>query len=168
MKIKKIKVTDELAPTYDLEVDVTHNYLIKCGDTNLVSHNSSVISGSTSGLEPIRDSKISKGSGAGRSIVLAPEYNKYQEFYTLAFDMKSNTPLIKVYGGIKKWACMGISANTYVNVKHYDNSQPPLSVIVSDIEEAHKAGLPTMYYNNTEDGSHSEQQEDCAGGACKL
>ena len=167
MKIKKITLTQDRTPTYDMEVPETHNYYINCDGTYLLSHNSSVISGSTSGLEPIRDSKISKGSGAGRSIVLAPEYNEYQEFYTLAFDMKSNTPLIKVYGGVNKWTCMSISANTYVNVKHYDNSQPPLSVVVNDIEQAHEAGLKTMYYNNTEDGSHSEQ-EDCAGGACKL
>lgn len=130
---------------------------------------SSVVSGSTSGIEPIRDYMVSKLSRMGKTIVIAPDVKKYKDYYTLAFDMKNNDGLLKVYAAINKFTDMAISANTYVNVAHYENKQIPLSVIVQDICKAENWGLKSLYYNNCEDGSHTKEEESsCAGGACKL
>lgn len=129
---------------------------------------SSVVSGSTAALEPIRDYIISKISRAGKEIVVAPDLETNKEYYTLAFDMKNNDALLKIYAGINKFTCMSISANTYTNVNHYDNRQIPLSVIVDTIVKASRWGLKTLYYNNTEDAASSTAEEACAGGSCAL
>jgi ribonucleoside-diphosphate reductase alpha chain len=129
---------------------------------------SAVVSGSTSSLEPIRDYIISKVSRAGKEISIAPDLLQNKDYYTLAFDLTENDHLLKIYAAVNKFIDMSISANTYVNVNHYENKQIPLSVIVETIFKASKWGLKSLYYNNTEDGSFQELGEDCAGGACKL
>lgn len=131
---------------------------------------SSVVSGSTSGVEPIRDYIISKTSKAGKVISVAPRLKKNKHFYSLAFDLTSNDYLGKVYAAINKFTCMSISANTYINVSHFENKQVPLSTIIKDTLNFFDWGGKTQYYNNTEDGSgESEMNESgCAGGACSL
>ena len=129
---------------------------------------SAVVSGSTSSLEPIRDYIISKVSRAGKEISIAPDLLQNMDYYTLAFDLTENDYLLKIYAAVNKFTDMSISANTYVNVNHYENKQIPLSVIVETIFKASKWGLKSLYYNNTEDGSFQDLGEDCAGGACKL
>lgn len=131
---------------------------------------SSLISSSTSGLEPIRDYITSKESKAGKLIFIAPKIKENKEFYTLAFDLRSTDSLAKVYAAINKFCCMSISANTYLNINHYDNKEIPLSVIVRDTLFFFEIGGKTQYYCNTYDGGGSEEniQDDCSSGACKL
>ncbi len=132
------------------------------------TESTSIISGATSGLEPIRDYIVSKISRAGKVIFVAPEVEKNKEYYTLAFDMMDNESLLRVYAAIGKFTDMGISANTYLNVTHYENKQIPLSAVIKTIFTAHSLGLKTLYYNNTEDSGGREDTEDCSSGACKL
>ncbi len=127
---------------------------------------SASISGSTSGLEPIRDYIVAKISRAGKLVSVAPDIEKYKEYYTLAFDMVDNDALLKIYAAIGKFTDMSISANTYLNVSHYENKQIPLSTVIKTIFNAHSYGLKTLYYNNTEDAG-GEQDGGC-GDACKL
>lgn len=131
---------------------------------------SAAISGSTSGLEPIRDFIISKTSKAGKLIAIAPKLKENKEFYTLAFNMKGNDSLLRIYAAINKFSCMSISANTYINVEDFENKQVPLSVIIKDALNFFDMGGKTLYYNYTEDGAGGENQEDegCSSGACKL
>lgn len=132
---------------------------------------SSVISGSTSGLEPIRDYIVSKESKAGKLVVVAPKIKENKSYYTLAFDLKSTDSLAKIYAAINKYTCMSISANTYLNVAHYENKEIPLSVILRDTLYFFDLGGKTQYYCNTEDGGGSDEnysENDCSSGACKL
>lgn len=131
---------------------------------------SSVVSGSTSGLEPIRDYIVSKTSKAGKVTVIAPKLKQNMPYYTLAFDMGSNEGLIKVYAAINKWTCQSISANTYINVANFPHKQVPLSVIAKDTFDMFKYGCKTLYYNNSEDnaGGSYEEKESCSLGGCSL
>ena len=47
-----------------------------------------------------------------------------------------------------------------------------MSIVAKDILYSYKMGLKTLYYANTDDGksdtTENEQDNDCAGGACKL
>lgn len=132
---------------------------------------SSVISGSTSGLEPIRDYIVSKTSKAGALISVAPKIKENKKFYTLAFDIKDTQILAKIYAAINKFTCMSISANTYLNVAHYENKEIPLSTIVLDTIRFFEMGGKTQYYCNTEDSAGSEDNysdSGCSSGACTL
>ena len=46
-----------------------------------------------------------------------------------------------------------------------------MSNVARDLLYAYKMGVKTLYYANTDDGKtdkHLEEDNDCAGGACKL
>ncbi len=45
-----------------------------------------------------------------------------------------------------------------------------MSVLLKDLLTAYKYGLKTLYYQNTRDGQseQAEQDDGCAGGACKI
>lgn len=127
---------------------------------------SSIISSSTSGLEPIRSYIVSKTSKAGKVTVIAPNIVKNKEYYSLAFDLPIEA-MRKIYAAVNKFTCMSISANNYVNVAHYDNKQIPLSVVVKDTLEFFRLGGKTQYYFNTEDDS-GESDGGCSSGACSI
>ena len=45
-----------------------------------------------------------------------------------------------------------------------------MKTLLTDLLTAYKYGVKTLYYHNTRDGAGDEQEEDdgCAGGACKI
>jgi ribonucleotide reductase alpha subunit len=128
---------------------------------------SSVISGSTSGIEPIRDYIVSKTSKAGKVVVVAPNLKRDFVNYSLAFDLPIEAMQL-VYAAFSKYTCMAISANNYVNVSHYENKQVPLSVVVKDTLAYFNLGGKTQYYFNTEDDSGEDSGSGCSSGACSI
>jgi ribonucleoside-diphosphate reductase alpha chain len=128
---------------------------------------SSIVSGSTSGIEPIRDYIVSKTSKAGKIVAVAPNLKRDFVNYSLAFDLPIEAMQL-VYAAFSKYTCMAISANNYVNVSHYENKQVPLSVVVKDTLAYFNLGGKTQYYFNTEDDSGEDSSGGCAGGACSI
>lgn len=126
---------------------------------------SSCISNSTSGLEPIRDFIVSKTSKAGKLTMVAPLITEHKYNYSLAFDLPIEV-MSKIYAAVNKFTCMSISANSYVNVAHYENKQVPLSVVVKDTLSFFEMGGKTQYYLNTED--NSGEDSSCSSGACAI
>ena len=50
-----------------------------------------------------------------------------------------------------------------------------MQVLLKDLLSAYKLGVKTLYYHNTRDGASDSQEDapeveddDCAGGACKI
>lgn len=164
MKIKKIELTDELVPTYDLEVPGSHEYVLY---NNLLSHNSSVIQNSANGIEPIRKIITFKKAKNGTLKQLIPMYPRYKNYYTLAFDIKSNDCINKMAAIMQKWIDMSISLNHYYNYSHYPDGQIPRSVIVRDLITAYKYGIKTLYYANSPDGDN-DVAGACASGSCSI
>lgn len=169
MKILKITKTSEKNHTWDIEVPETHAYNIKTKTSNIISHNSSVTQCSTNGIEPVRSLVTRKQAKNGTNVVLTPKYPKWKNNYKLAFDYTSNLNMIKIASSMQKFIDMGISFNTYINYKHYQDGKVPLSVIIKDIMLSYKYGLRTMYYNNTpDDNEEGEINNGCAGGSCSI
>ncbi len=162
---------DELCGKHKLDWDYIRDILSKYGIRNstltayMPVEASSNISGSTSGLEPIRDLIIAKTSRAGKLISVAPNIKKNKDYYSLAFDLPVDT-MRTIYAAVNKFTCMSISANSYVNVNHYENKQIPLSVVVKDTLSFFELGGKTQYYFNTEDASGEDNS--CSGGGCSL
>ena len=174
MKIKSTKKTRRLESTYDIEVEETHNYFLKCGKTNLVSHNSSVIQSSTNGIEPIRDYLIFKGSKANTVPVICPHYSAWKSRYTLASEIEDNTCLINIHAALQKWVDMSISGNLYYNNAFYPDKKLPDAVVIKDMIYSYQMGIKNRYYINTFDGDKQMQEfesvktDSCDGGACIL
>lgn len=132
---------------------------------------SSVIQGSTNGVEPVRSLITYKVSKKNRIPVLAPGVNStWCDNYQLAFDMKDNIGLINCLSAIQRWTDMSISANLYYNYSHYPNNQLPDAKVAQEILYAYKMGLKTLYYNNTNDGDKEQSlnESNCSSGSCSI
>lgn len=126
---------------------------------------SSVIQNATNGIEPVRSLLSFKKSKGGLLKQLVPGFYKYKNFYTLAFDMKSNTAYNKIVATMQRWIDMSISANAYYNYSNYENGEISTNVLIKDMLEMYKMGIRTLYYTNTPDG---DSESGCIGGACTL
>lgn len=130
---------------------------------------SSVIQNSTNGAEPVRSLLTVKKSKTGTLKQLVPNFFKYRNYYDLAFDFTSNSPIIEMNAILQCWIDMAMSTNLYYNYKHYTDGKIPLSVSVKDFVYAHHLGLKTLYYSNTPDDDVDFQPTSaCAGGGCTL
>lgn len=164
MKIVKIARNHKHCNTYDIEVPNHHNYII---ENNLVVHNSSVISNSTNGMEPIRAIVTHKKSKMGVLKQIVPNVKKYKNWYTKAFQMEGgNTGYFNIVAVIQKWAEMSTSTNRYYNYKDYPDGKIPLSVLTKDMLYLYKMGVKSIYYTNTPDDD--VETESCASGACAI
>lgn len=109
-------------------------------------------SGTTNGIEPIRELLIAKGGKNKRAIFVVPELKRLKNKYDRVWDNLDNTSLIKTYGVIQKYTDQAISCNTYYNKSNYPSGKIPNEIINYDIF-LHKAlGGKTLYYNNNYDG----------------
>jgi len=135
---------------------------------------SSLIQNSTNGIEPVRSLLSYKKSKKGALPQIVPNFAKYKNYYTLAWDMKENKGLIDVCAVIQKYMDMAISANVYYNYVNYPKNELPISVAIHDMLYAYKMGQKTRYYINTDDGDksvdigHSTNTSDCESGACAI
>lgn len=180
--ITEIKWQSDEVPTYDIEVEDVHHYFF---DNGVVSHNSSVISNSTNGLEPPRTPIQVKTSKQGSIKMVIPGYSRYKNKYTYAFDMKSNEGIINIHSIIQKWTDQGISCNHYYDPKRFEDGRVPLDLIANDLIRFFAFGGKQLYYSNVTDGKSDDftevlkeklvqekPQEEfdsgCASGACSL
>lgn len=156
MKVKSIQFNGDILPTYDIEVPEVHHYNCE----GLVSHNSSVCSNSTNGIEPPRGFLSIKKSKKGPIKQIVPQYSTLKNNYTLLWDMKSNEGYFNIVAVFQKFFDQTISANWNYNPEMYPNNEVPMSVIVRDFLSHYKKGHKTAYYHNTYDGKSDEPKED--------
>ncbi len=165
MKIKRIEFTKTQEPTWDIDIPEEHSYILYDG---LVSHNSSLISNSTNGAEPVRSLMIYKGSKTSSIPILVPMYEKHKEDYTLAFEMGGNEGLININAALQKFFDMAISTNLYYRYKDYPDEKLPDMVILKDILYSYKMGLKNLYYSNTDSNTNAGNEAGCESGACSI
>ena len=67
-----------------------------------------------------------------------------------------------------KFNCQAISANTWYVPARHNNNKVPAKILMRDILHARKVGLPTLYYQNTNDEADLESQTGCESGACSI
>jgi len=111
------------------------------------SEASSVVSNSTSGIEPPRGYLSVK-----RKIKqIVPQYTTLKNAYTLLWDMKSNEGYFNIVAVFQKFTDQAVSVNWNYNPEHYPDKKVPQSKIVRDFLLAYKLGHKTAYYCNTYD-----------------
>ena len=74
---------------------------------------------------------------------------------------------------MQKFVDQAISANTNYDPNIQLNGKVPMKLLLKDLLTAYKLGLKTLYYHNTRDGASDSQgdlgqDDDCAGGGCKI
>ncbi|MGB2427432.1 MAG: ribonucleotide-diphosphate reductase subunit alpha, partial [Alteromonas sp.] len=101
----------------------------------------------------------------------------------------SNDGYLQLVGIMQKFIDQTISANTSYDPSKYEGGKVPMKLLLKDLLTTYKLGVKTLYYHNTRDGaadaSNSDvakdeaktsqatevvmaEDDDCAGGACKI
>jgi ribonucleoside-diphosphate reductase alpha chain len=187
------KKLDTVAP-YALKLDweALRADILKYGLRNstvtalMPSETSSQIANATNGIEPPRGLITVKGSKDGVFKQVVPDYASLKDQYELVWDMPDNTGYLTLVGIMQKFVDQTISANTNYDPARFPDGKVPVKQILLDILLAYSLGIKTLYYHNTRDGQNDAQaniaendkpqvavvvEEDddgCAGGACKI
>lgn len=136
------------------------------------SETSSQISNATNGIEPPRGLVSVKASKDGILKQVVPDYAELKDQYELLWKMPSNDGYLQLVGIMQKFVDQAISANTNYDPSRFDGGRVPMKQLLKDLLTAYKFGLKTLYYHNTRDGAadaqNDMQEDDCAGGACKI
>jgi ribonucleoside-diphosphate reductase alpha chain len=135
------------------------------------SETSSQISNATNGIEPPRGLISIKASKDGVLKQVVPEYKKLKQNYELLWNIPSNEGYLELVGIMQKFIDQTISANTNYDPSKFVGGKVPIKQVLKDILTAYKLGIKTMYYHNTRDGASDDVEvddDDCAGGACKI
>ncbi|WP_028294800.1 class 1a ribonucleoside-diphosphate reductase subunit alpha [Oceanobacter kriegii] len=138
------------------------------------SETSSQISNATNGIEPPRGYISVKQSKDGILKQVVPDYETLKNNYELLWQIPNNTGYLQLVGIMQKFVDQAISANTNYDPSRF-GGKVPMQQLLKDLLMAYKNGVKTLYYHNTRDGMEDPQKEaviaeddDCAGGACKI
>lgn len=141
------------------------------------SETSSQISNATNGIEPPRGHVSIKASKDGILKQVVPEYDRLKDQYELLWDMPNNDGYLSLVGIMQKFIDQTISANTNYDPAKFEGGKVPMKTLLKDLLTAYKLGVKTLYYHNTRDGASdiqedikpaAEEDDGCAGGACKI
>lgn len=155
------------------------------------SETSSQISNATNGIEPPRGFVSIKSSKDGVTKQVVPDYENLKNKYELLWQIPSNKGYLELVGIMQKFVDQTISANTNYDPGKFDAGKVPMKQLLQDLLTAYKLGVKTLYYHNTRDGAADNQSDiaarqradkpqaqpaeviiedddDCAGGACKI
>ena len=124
------------------------------------SESSSVVSNATNGVEPPRAFLSIKKSKKGVLKQIVPQYTTLKNYYTLLWDMSSNTGYINIIAVMQKFFDQAISGNWSYNPENYADNEVPVSVMAQDLLNTYKYGWKTSYYQNTYDIKKDADDED--------
>ncbi|MDY3330395.1 MAG: class 1a ribonucleoside-diphosphate reductase subunit alpha [Pelistega sp.] len=141
------------------------------------SETSSQISNATNGIEPPRGLVTVKASKDGILRQVVPEYETLKDKYETLWAMPNMDGYLQLVGIMQKFVDQSISANTSYDPQRFEGGRVAMKQLLKDLLTAYKYGVKTLYYHNTRDGADDTQEdlaiaqpedEDCAGGACKI
>lgn len=141
------------------------------------SETSSQISNATNGIEPPRGLISIKASKDGQLKQVVPDFELLKDKYELLWQMPDNNGYLQLVGIMQKFVDQSISANTNYDPARFIGQKVPMKQLLKDLLTAYKFGVKTLYYHNTRDGASDQydqlvsiekQDDNCAGGACKI
>ncbi len=156
------KTVDEIVPN-ELELDWENlrkevkKYGLRNSALSAIppAASSSVVSNSTPGVDPVRKYLIAKMSKYGALKQLVPGYGKYEENYSLAWEI-DNEEYLKFIAIFQKFLDQSISTNQYYDISKYKDNRVPIKDLIRHDGIAAKYGLKTLYYMNVNDNSGNE------------
>ena len=186
---KAVNKLADFTPTRELDWEQLRSDMRSYGVRNATLmaiapvESSSVVIGSTNGIEMPMSLISVKESKAGAFIQVVPEYNKLKNKYQLMWEQKDCDGYLKTAAVLAAYVDQSISTNTFYNPAHFPDRKVPTTLIARNLMQAHAWGIKTFYYslinkagsksvdevietqvqNTTEE---EQQEEDCE--ACKL
>ena len=162
-------VDDVVPPKYERDWERLRQDIIDNGgirNSVLVAHapteSSSISSGTTNGLYPIRDIALLKTNETSSTSYVVPDSDKLGVFYDMAYELDSKD-IIEMYAIFQKFTDQAISADLYVNVA--GTAKLSSSSLLKDQFMMTKLGVKTRYYINSKTGNGIDLG-DCE--SCKL
>lgn len=131
-----------------------HNSVLVC---QLPSESSSVAGGTTNGVYPIRRSSLVKTNDSEVTYFVVPEYEKYKDYYQLAYDIPTEE-MIKCYAIIQKFTDQGMSCDDFKRLVGSDKLES--KELLRDFFTALKYGQKSRYYVNQETSSEVSLSTD--------
>lgn len=113
---------------------------------HMPAESSSIKSGSTNGVYPIRDLDLNKSNDTNTVKYVVPESDKLGKFYQNAYEVDVED-MAKVYGIIQKWTDQAISADQWFKVQGSDKIKS--SELMRGWFAWNYYGVKTRYYVNT-------------------
>jgi ribonucleoside-diphosphate reductase alpha chain len=142
---------------------------------------SSVVIGSTNGIEMPMSLISVKESKAGSLTQVVPEYHKLKNKYQLMWEQKDCEGYLKTAAVIAAYTDQSISTNTFYNPAHFPDRKVPTTLIAKNLMNFWHWGGKTLYYSlinkqgskavdedtpSMLDPINFDNEEDCV--ACKL
>lgn len=129
---------------------------------------SSLCTNSTNGIERPRSKFLVKTNKSKDFPIIIPNHRRWN--YEYAFEKIDNTDHLKMMAIIQKFCDMSISTNLYYNYSLYPDGKIPAITILKDMANAHKWGIKTIYYTNSDDGNQHNLSDvsSCSSGACAI
>lgn len=131
------------------------------------NESSSVATGGTNSIYPIRSLKVIKTSGTNKNLFIAPKAEEMKWDYELAWDIPTKD-MLEVYAIIQKFTGQAISADLYIT---YNSSVGEKSVgakeLLTQFLTFTKLGVKCRYYVNSSTGVNLDEQK-CSSGGCTL
>ena len=120
---------------------------------------SSVVIGSTNGIEMPMSLISTKESKAGSFTQVVPEYHKLKNKYQLMWEQKDCDGYLKTAAVIAAYIDQSISTNTFYNPAHFPDRKVPTTLIAQNLMQSHMWGLKTFYYSLiNKKGSKAEEE----------
>lgn len=136
---------------------------------------SSLASGTTNGLYPIRSHKVIKTSGTNKIPFIAPDSERLGNNYELAWDIETKD-MYETYAIFQYFTGQGISADEYIKYTNEAGSASQkvgTKQILTNFLYMTKLELKTRYYINSATGVDNyvptvPEDTGCSSGACKM
>lgn len=128
---------------------------------------SSLVSNSTPGVDAPRSLLTVKVSKKGTVKQLVPNFTKYSQYYTTAWEL-NNIQYLKMIAVMQKFIDQSISTNENFDIRKYEGGAVPINDLITNVAFCSKYGLKTLYYLNINDGSGESSEEACTSGACAV
>ena len=126
---------------------------------------------STNSWYPIRQGNVLKTDGGKVNIFIAPEWERLQNFYELAWDVPT-FDMVDHYAIIQKFTDQSISADYWHDFTKEGQEVLTTKKLLTDLSYKNRKGLKTQYYANsrTKDSDKEDvgNSAGCASGSCSL
>jgi ribonucleoside-diphosphate reductase alpha chain len=186
-RAKAVNKLADFTPTRELDWEQLRSDMRSYGVRNATLmaiapvESSSVVIGSTNGIEMPMSLISVKESKAGSFIQVVPEYNKLKNRYQLMWEQTDCDGYLKTAAVSAAYVDQSISTNTFYNPAHWSDRKVPSTLIAKNLMQAHAWGIKTFYYSlinkqgakadaeiapTTLAAQPDENDEDCE--ACKL
>jgi ribonucleoside-diphosphate reductase alpha chain len=141
--------------TPELDWETLRAQMIQYGVRNATNgaiapvESSSVVIGSTNGIEMPMSLISTKESKAGSFTQVVPEYHnaKVRKNYQLMWEQTDCEGYLKTSAVLAAYTDQSISTNTFYNPANYPDRKVPTTLIAKNLMQAHMWGIKTFYYS---------------------